>query len=509
MMQTDTTQEPLSGGDRPLRRSSSDRVFAGVAGGIAARLDIPAWVVRVAFVVLVFGGGLGVALYIAGWLLIASDTDPEPIARSFLGKVQDGTGWMGVVLVGIGVLIAASSVDFIRGDLAVAVFLGVIGVMLYRGELGGGSETTPGPEDASSVTTTAVRHTVPAGIVEQPSGPTPPVPPATPPTPTEPPKPPKPQRPPSILGRLTVAVALIVTGVMAFFDYTIARFEPTPRHYIGLALGLVGIALVVGSVRGRARGLIFVGMILAPWLILSPLAEFDLNSGIGERQIRLTEVSEIPPSYEMAIGELVIDLRQVDFAGQTVELDASLGIGSLRVLVPEGVGVEVETEVGIGETTVFGSSRAGFARDLDVSRPGAGMLILDAQTLLGEVSVATSGAPVGNFSPTSEIDLVITDVSLLESLYDVEAGEIRLDLSGLVLTQPRTVRVSNNLGLIKVIVPDRSMTTVNAHTDLGRVVLYGVEQGGFGTTVSSPATGRALLTLDLDLNSGEIVVEEG
>ena len=481
-----------------------------MAGGIAARLDIPAWVVRVAFVVLVFGGGLGVALYIAAWLLIPAEGDSEPIARNFLGRVQDGSGWMGVVLVGIGVLIAASAVDFIRGDLAFAVFLGVIGVMLYRGELGGGT-TTPPAGDTPPTARPAASSTpaVTAGITDHTDGPTPPMPPATPPVPTEPPRPPKPQRPPSILGRLSVAIALIVTGVMAFFDYTIANFEPTPRHYIGLALGIFGVALMIGSVRGRARGLIFAGMILAPWLILSPLAEFDLNSGIGERQVRLSEVTEIAPTYEMAIGELVIDLRQVDFAGQTVEIEASLGIGSLRVLVPDDVGVEVDTEVGIGETTVFGSSRAGFARDLDVSRAGTGILILNAQTLVGEVDVSALTPSARGFSSASEVDLVFSDVSQLEGLYEIEAGEIRLDLSGLVLDQPRTVRVSNNLGLIHVVVPDRSTTTINAHTDLGRVVLYGAEQGGFGTTVTSSATGRALLTLDLDLNSGEIVVEEG
>jgi phage shock protein PspC (stress-responsive transcriptional regulator)/predicted membrane protein len=484
-------------------------VLTGVAGGIAARLDIPAWVVRVAFIVLAFGGGLGVALYIAGWLLIPSETDPEPIARNFLVKIQDGSGWMGIALVGLGVLIVVSSVDFIRGDLAVAVFLGVIGVMLYRGELGGNAETPTSeevPTERSAVTTTPATT---AGFSEQPSGPTPPLPPASTPTPPEPRKPPQPQRPPSILGRLTIALALIATGVMAFFDYAMDSFDPTPRHYLGLALGVIGVALMIGSVLGRARGLIFVGIVLAPWLVLSPLAEFDLNSGIGERQVQPTALSEIEPRYEMAIGELVIDLRQVDFAGQTVELDASLGIGSLRVLLPDDVGVEVDAEVGIGEASVFGARRSGFARDLDVTRPGAGMLVLDVQTLVGEVRVSTSAATSRTSSSDFAVDLVIDDVSQLESLYDIAAGEIRLDLSSLVLDQPRTVRVSNNVGRIHVIVGDRSTTTINAHTDLGQVVLYGVEQSGIGTTVTSSATGRALLTLDLDLNSGEIVVEEG
>lgn len=77
---------PDRGGPSPegerltLRRSSSQRVFGGVAGGVAERFDIDANVVRVIFVVLALVYGLGVALYLAMWALIPrSKTEPvEP-----------------------------------------------------------------------------------------------------------------------------------------------------------------------------------------------------------------------------------------------------------------------------------------------------------------------------------------------------------------------------------------------------------------------------------------------
>jgi phage shock protein PspC (stress-responsive transcriptional regulator) len=55
-----------------LHRSTSKRVFGGVAGGIAERFDIDANIVRVVFVVLALVYGLGIALYLAMWVLIPS-----------------------------------------------------------------------------------------------------------------------------------------------------------------------------------------------------------------------------------------------------------------------------------------------------------------------------------------------------------------------------------------------------------------------------------------------------
>lgn len=52
-----------------LTRSTEDRLIAGLAGGIAARLGIPTVFVRAGFVVLALAGGFGVICYLAGWLL--------------------------------------------------------------------------------------------------------------------------------------------------------------------------------------------------------------------------------------------------------------------------------------------------------------------------------------------------------------------------------------------------------------------------------------------------------
>ena len=88
MNATTETHESTTTYDRParqeLRRSTDDRMLAGVAGGLARYLDVDATLVRIAFVVLTVVGGAGVPLYLASWLLIPEDGADQSIAASFL-----------------------------------------------------------------------------------------------------------------------------------------------------------------------------------------------------------------------------------------------------------------------------------------------------------------------------------------------------------------------------------------------------------------------------------------
>ena len=71
-----------------LRRSASDRVIAGVAGGLAERLGIDALVLRLALVVLALAGGAGVVAYLALFLAMgwprpeAGTTEPAAPPRT-------------------------------------------------------------------------------------------------------------------------------------------------------------------------------------------------------------------------------------------------------------------------------------------------------------------------------------------------------------------------------------------------------------------------------------------
>ncbi|MCE3550562.1 PspC domain-containing protein [Pseudonocardia sp. RS11V-5] len=53
-----------------LHRSRSDKMLAGVCGGLAESLDVDAGLIRIALVALtVLGFGFGIVLYLAAWFL--------------------------------------------------------------------------------------------------------------------------------------------------------------------------------------------------------------------------------------------------------------------------------------------------------------------------------------------------------------------------------------------------------------------------------------------------------
>src|SRR6478609_2729680 len=53
-----------------VRRSAKDVKVAGLCGGIAAKWDVDPILVRIGFVLLALSAGIGVVLYLAGWLLL-------------------------------------------------------------------------------------------------------------------------------------------------------------------------------------------------------------------------------------------------------------------------------------------------------------------------------------------------------------------------------------------------------------------------------------------------------
>ncbi|RRD50942.1 PspC domain-containing protein [Arachnia propionica] len=56
-----------------LKRSNSDKIIAGVCGGIARAIGVESLIVRLAFVVFVLLGGSGIAIYVVLWLFVPRD----------------------------------------------------------------------------------------------------------------------------------------------------------------------------------------------------------------------------------------------------------------------------------------------------------------------------------------------------------------------------------------------------------------------------------------------------
>jgi phage shock protein PspC (stress-responsive transcriptional regulator) len=72
-----------------LERSRSEKILAGVCGGLGRYFDLAPTVFRLAFVVLTLLGGAGILVYIAAVLVMPKEGDDQSIAEDILRKRRD------------------------------------------------------------------------------------------------------------------------------------------------------------------------------------------------------------------------------------------------------------------------------------------------------------------------------------------------------------------------------------------------------------------------------------
>ena len=377
-----------------LVRPREGRMIAGVAQGVSNRYDIPVVWVRILLVLLSFGGGLGLALYAAGWFLIRSEDEPEAAAERFFSRASSSRSWLGIGLVFLAVLILLDNFTFLSGGIVWAVGLLVVGILLYTGDLPR-LVNQPGTDDAELATTpptsaaaatAAFSATGPeepgatAVLPPPPAGPTPPILPAKAHVPKE----------QSYLGRITIGVMLVGLGVLAILDnITMLALEPQPRHYMALAVTILGLGLVAGGFVGRARWLILLGVVMVPTMLFSPVFEYNWNSDNFDRTVRPVTFAELEGPYHIDVGNLVVDLRQLPWDGQSIDLDLSVDAGNIEVIVPDGVGLVGEASLDVGQVTVLDRVSAGIGNPtLTFDEPGPlGTVELDASADVGNISI--------------------------------------------------------------------------------------------------------------------------
>jgi phage shock protein PspC (stress-responsive transcriptional regulator) len=397
MEQETTTSEatappPPPAASPELTRSATDRILGGVASGIARRLALPVWLVRALFILFSLGGGLGVALYVVGWVFIRAEDESDTIAERFFDRTTSTGSWVGIALIFVALIVLLDNISFLRGGVIWAVALLAVGFLLYTGDLPrliGRDEDTESKEGVQPMTTT--KTPVPDTSEDTNGvdmGSTPPPPPSTP-APTPPIRPPAPPREKSILGRLTFGVMAIALGVLALLDNTTTLVDPATRHYLALAMTILGIGLLVGAFAGRARWLALVGLLGLPILFGSPALEYDFDDWNAATVSQTpTTFADLDGIYEHSIGELVIDLRELPWDGELVELDASLGIGELRILLPETISIIGHAEASIGHVEFDNRQSSGLSPNLPFDVTGTeGTLELSASLGIGEIDI--------------------------------------------------------------------------------------------------------------------------
>jgi phage shock protein PspC (stress-responsive transcriptional regulator) len=72
----------------PLERPVHDRMVAGVATAAGRYLGVDPTVIRIILAVLVFVGGVGLPIYLAGWLLIPEEGHKQSLASEMIHSFQ-------------------------------------------------------------------------------------------------------------------------------------------------------------------------------------------------------------------------------------------------------------------------------------------------------------------------------------------------------------------------------------------------------------------------------------
>ncbi|MEV0621688.1 PspC domain-containing protein [Nonomuraea sp. NPDC050404] len=74
---------------KKLRRTQKGRIIAGVCSGVGQYVGIDANLVRIALAIATLFGGMGVALYAIGWLLMPDEEHDSSIVQDLVNKQQD------------------------------------------------------------------------------------------------------------------------------------------------------------------------------------------------------------------------------------------------------------------------------------------------------------------------------------------------------------------------------------------------------------------------------------
>jgi len=380
-----------------LRRSTSDRYIAGVAGGLGRHFDIDPTIVRVVLAVLTFFGGAGLLVYGAVWLFVPEDgQDRAPI--------EVGTEVRRIILIVAGVI--ALSIVFGTPFLGngwgngfpiplLVIGLVVLALILTRGQRRTGYDrnqppppwgsvpTSPPAPEGSTMTTTDTSFA-------------PGQPPAwmPPPAPAYVPPPPRPRRTGLVLFWPTLAIIAIALGTLGIFDTSSAV---SPSVYVALAVAITAVMLVIGAFVGRPGGLIALGIFASVALAVTSgiEASTDWETGGETLNVRPLTAVAVRDDYSVPNGQLSLDLTGVRniAALDGREIDLHLNAGEIDVTLPTGINAVVDAEMHFaGDISVDGSHAGGFDQSLTrtitgSTGPNAPTINLNLDARAGQITV--------------------------------------------------------------------------------------------------------------------------
>jgi hypothetical protein len=188
-------------------------------------------------------------------------------------------------------------------------------------------------------------------------------------------------------GRLVLGGILVLVGVLWLLDVA-GVTELRWRVILPAALTIVGLALLATARRGGHGGLIAAGIVLSALVLASSAVPgFSPIAGVGDRTERPSALAPTETSYDLAMGSLTVDLSDVEDPPDGAEVDVSVGMGELIVVLPTDVGADVRARAGMGEVNIVGASQGGVGVSVTEEVPGDPVLVLNLSVGMGKVEV--------------------------------------------------------------------------------------------------------------------------
>ncbi len=373
--------------------------IGGVASGMAAYFEVDPVIVRLMWIVALLTG-VGFPAYLVSWLVIpkAKVWPPDGYAQPASRDTRSAAIVSGLVIVGLAALIG-KGIDGM-GDLLLPAALIGFGVFLLNersaraseaeaptaprppaaagasaawAEAGGSWAHASGSQAGASTGSAPHSHDAadgPNGIVT-----------------------------PAVLSLLALAAgvcwALAAAGLV----------HPTVTGFVAGGLVLVGLGLLASLWLGRAPGLTLLGAGFTAVLVVSSAVEpwvqrarefqaqgLDIDplkhlyQGVGDRKFEPESLAELQPVYGLGVGELTLDLSQLDFSGTSHDVEVQLGMGNATIIVPEDVSLEAHGNTALGTASALDVTSEGMGVSVDASDPalGAGTLRVRFSVGMGE-----------------------------------------------------------------------------------------------------------------------------
>ena len=328
---------------RRLTRSGSDAVIGGVASGLGRYFSLDPLLFRIGFVALTFAGGIGLVAYVLLLAFVPADGTERPGGGSRAAAVA------GAVVLGVALVTFLGPPFFFFGPgLLVLAVVGLAGLVLWRA-LG----ARPGED------------------------------------------------PRRALGRIVLfaLLALAIAGAAVAVGLAAALGGGVVIASLAIVTGLV---LVGTAFVGGARWLIVPALALVLPLGFVAAAGIELDGGVGDREYRPAAAGDLRDRYELGMGELELDLRDVELPAGRTDVAVDVGVGRALIYVPREACVTSDVRIGAGVADVLDRDNGGL--DVDVAEAatapaGSPELHVDADIGVGGLEVVREGSLPDEFRP--------------------------------------------------------------------------------------------------------------